>query len=55
VLGWKRFVRRMLDAERVEIFVTGSSTALLWREIAIALRGRAWEVLLHPFSFEEAL
>jgi predicted AAA+ superfamily ATPase len=28
VLGWKRFVRRMLDAEHVEIFVTGSSAAL---------------------------
>jgi hypothetical protein len=55
VPGWERFVRRLLDAEQVEIFVTGSSAALLSREIATALRGRAWEVLLHPFSFEEAL
>lgn len=55
VPGWERFVRRLLDAEQVEVFVTGSSAALLSREIATALRGRAWEVLLHPFSFEEAL
>ena len=55
VPGWERFVRRLLDAEQVDVFVTGSSAALLSREIATALRGRAWEVLLHPFSFEEAL
>jgi len=55
VPGWERFVRRLLDTERTEVLVTGSSAALLSREIATALRGRAWEVLLHPFSFEEAL
>ena len=55
VPGWERFVRRLLDSERVEVFVTGSSAALLSREIATALRGRAWEVVMHPFSFEEAL
>jgi predicted AAA+ superfamily ATPase len=55
VPGWERFVRRMLDSEAVEIFVSGSSAALLSREIATAMRGRAWEVLLHPFSFEEFL
>ena len=56
VPGWERFfVRRLLDTGGTEIFVTGSSAALLSREIATALRARAWEVLLHPFSFEEAL
>ena len=35
--------------------ISGSSAALLSREIATALRGRAWQVLIHPFSFEEAL
>ena len=55
VPGWERFVRRLLDFERSEIFVTGSSAALLSREIASALRGRAWQVLIHPFGFEEAL
>lgn len=55
VPGWERFVRRVLDAERVEVFVSGSSAALLSREIATAMRGRAWEVVIHPFSFEESL
>lgn len=55
VPGWERFVRRVLDSENVEVFVSGSSAALLSREIATAMRGRAWEVVVHPFSFEEYL
>lgn len=55
VAGWERFVRRLLDTERAEVFVTGSSAALLSQEIATALRGRAWQVVMHPFSLEEAL
>lgn len=46
VPGWERFVRRLLDAGGSEVIVTGSSAAL---------RGRAWEVPLFPFSFAEAL
>lgn len=55
VPGWERFIRRLLDTEQVEVFVTGSSAALLSREIATALRGRAWEVIIHPFGFDEYL
>ncbi len=55
VPGWERFVRRLLDGEQVEVFVSGSSAALLSREIATALRGRAWEVVIFPFSFAEFL
>ena len=55
VPGWERFVRRLLDTQRTEVIITGSSAALLSREVATALRGRAWQVPLHPFSFEEAL
>ncbi len=55
VSGWERFVRRVLDSERVEVFLSGSSAALSSREIATAMRGRSWEVLIHPFSFEEYL
>ena len=39
----------------MEIFLSGSSAALLSRELATAMRGRAWEVVIHPFSFEEYL
>ncbi|MFC2172175.1 ATP-binding protein [Acidobacteriota bacterium] len=55
VPGWERFLRRVLDTEQIEIFLSGSSAALLSRELGTAMRGRAWEVLLHPFSFEEYL
>lgn len=55
VPGWERFVRRVLDAGRDEVIVTGSSAALLSREIATALRGRAWEVPLYPFGLAETL
>lgn len=55
VPGWERFVRRLLDAGAAEVVVTGSSAALLSREIGTALRGRAWSVVLYPFSFAEAL
>ena len=55
VRGWERFVRRLVDTERTDVCISGSSAALLSREIATALRGRAWQVLIHPFSFEEAL
>ncbi len=46
---------RRLDTPGNAVIVTGSSAALLSREIATALRGRTWQVLIHPFSFEEAL
>lgn len=55
VPGWERFVRRILDSEKVDVYLSGSSSALLSRELATAMRGRAWEVVLHPFSFEEFL
>ena len=55
VPGWERLVRRLLDSGDAEVFVSGSSAALLSREIATELRGRAWQVLMHPFGFDEAL
>jgi len=55
VPGCEQFLRRVLDSEKVEIFLSGSSAALLSREVASPMRGRAWEVLIHPLSFEEAL
>jgi len=55
VPGWERFVRRLLDSEKAEVFLSGSSAALLSREVATSMRGRGWEVVIHPFSFEEAL
>jgi len=55
VPNWEGLVRRLMDRGGVEIFVSGSSAKLLSREVATSLRGRAMEVLVHPFSFREAL
>lgn len=52
---WEMLVHRLLAARDVEIAVSGSSAKLLSREVATALRGRAMEVLVHPFSFRETL
>ncbi|MDB4459043.1 ATP-binding protein [bacterium] len=55
VPGWETFVRRMLDEGGHELFLSGSSAKLLSREIATSMRGRAWEIQIHPFSFREWL
>lgn len=55
VPGWETFVRRLLDTEKVELFLSGSSARLLSREVASSMRGRAMEVLVHPFSLRETL
>jgi len=55
IKGWETFVRRLLDTEKIELFVSGSSARLLSREVASSMRGRAVEVLVHPFSFRETL
>lgn len=53
--GWETFIRRLLDSEKVQILLSGSSARLLSREVATSMRGRALEVLVHPFSFRETL
>lgn len=53
--GWEAFVRRVLDTENVSIWVTGSSSKLLSREIATSLRGRSLTTELFPLSFSEFL
>lgn len=55
VNGWERFVRRVLDSERIEIVVSGSSARMLSREIHTSLRGRSVETVIRPFSFREFL
>jgi len=55
VEGWERFVRRLLERKRARVFVTGSSSKLLSREIATSLRGRTLSFRLFPLSFREFL
>jgi hypothetical protein len=55
VPGWERFVRRVLDSEKVEIAVSGSSARMLSREVHTSLRGRGMATIIRPFSFREFL
>jgi uncharacterized protein len=55
VPGWETFARRLLDSERIDLFLSGSSAKLLSREVATSMRGRAVEAVVYPFSFREAL
>lgn len=55
VPGWDRFVRRIMDTEKVEIVVSGSSARILSREVHTSLRGRGMETVIRPFSFREFL
>jgi len=52
---WETFIRRLLDTENLQIFITGSSSKLLGSEIATTLRGRSFPIEIFPFSFEEFL
>ncbi len=55
VQGWEKFVRRLLERRTAKIFITGSSSKLLSREIATSLRGRSLSFNLLPLSFREFL
>lgn len=52
---WEMFIRRLLDTEDIQIFITGSSSKLLGSEIATSLRGRSVAIDIFPFSFKEFL
>lgn len=55
VKNWEVFVRGILDKEKAQVFISGSSSKLLSKEIATSLRGRTLNYLLLPFSFSEFL
>jgi predicted AAA+ superfamily ATPase len=52
---WEMFIRRLLDTENIQIYITGSSSKLLSTEIATSLRGRSLTIEIYPFSFKEFL
>jgi predicted AAA+ superfamily ATPase len=54
VAGWESFVRRLLDGENVEVFLSGSSARLLSREVATSMRGRAMETGGFPGALKAA-
>ena len=53
--GWDVVARRLLDTEKVAMYVTGSSSRLLSEDIATEFRGRSVAYELSPYSFREFL
>ncbi len=53
--GWERWVRRLCDTEDISVFVTGSSSRLLTRDLSSALRGRSITYEVFPLGFREFL
>jgi len=53
VQEWERFVRLLIDSEKVRVFFSGSSAKMLSREVATSMRGRAMETTITPFNFRE--
>ena len=53
--NWSKWVRRILDIEPIQIFITGSSSKMSSSELPTELRGRAWEVKVGPLTFKEFL
>ena len=54
VSNWEKFVRTALD-DNIKVYLSGSSSKLLSREIATTMRGRSISYKLFPFSFKEYL
>lgn len=55
ISGWEKFVRAVMDSENIQVYVSGSSSKLLSKEIATGLRGRTIPYYVYPFSFKEFL
>ena len=55
VKGWESYARRIVDAPRIMLCLTGSSARLLGEEIATQMRGRDLPIEVFPLSFREYL
>ena len=52
VVGWEKFLRRLLDQEKMQLYVTGSSANMLSSEIATTLRV-GWDQEVFPCNLQE--
>ena len=55
ISNWSKWVRRILDTESMQLFITGSSSKMSSAELPTELRGRAWEIKVSPLTFTEFL
>jgi len=55
VVGWEKAINQLYESKRYEIYLSGSSSRMLAKEIATALRGRGTKHVMLPLSFREFL
>lgn len=53
--GWDKFIRRLIDKEKMQIFITGSSAKSLSKDLATSLRGRCLVSEVFPLQLSEFL
>ncbi|KPV46620.1 hypothetical protein SE19_04760 [Acidiplasma aeolicum] len=53
--NWEKYIRRLYDTKQFRIYLSGSSSKLLSREISTSLRGRNLEYVIMPLNFREYL
>ena len=53
IIGWEKFIRRINDEWLKNIFITGSNSKLLSKEIATSLRWRSISYEILPLDFKE--
>lgn len=55
IKNWEKAIRKLRDGEDYKIFITGSSSSLLSREMSSSLTGRHLSYKVFPLSFREYL
>ncbi len=53
--NWDSFIYSLVEKKKYALYITGSSSKLLSKEIATQLRGRSITTIMFPFSFKEFL
>ena len=53
--GWSRWINRIYESKNYHIYLTGSTSQLLSREISTEMRGRSVSYTVFPYSYREIL
>ena len=55
IAGWEQLARRLIETDRCELWLTGSSAKMLSKEVATQFRGRSLTYEIWPYDFFEFL
>jgi predicted AAA+ superfamily ATPase len=55
IAGWEKVARRLVETDRCELWLTGSSAKMLSKEVATVFRGRSIAHETWPYDFSEYL